>query len=176
MQAPPPPSQDNTEAQKLQMQAQQHAAELQATAQLEQMKAQLQVEAERGKQQAQAEQSAQENQMQAEREMQKQQLAAEVEARKLELQQTNDLQRMEFEKWKAELEASTRILVAQLSAQQIVAPEVGAAAADNVVDAVGDPLLDMHRETLTGIQQLVAAMARPKTIVRGPDGRAVGLT
>jgi hypothetical protein len=93
-----------------------------------------------------------------------------------ELQQTNDLQRMEFEKWKAELEASTRILVAQLSAQQVVAPEVGAAAADNVVDAVGDPLLDMHRETLAGIQQLVAAMARPKTIVRGPDGRAVGLT
>ena len=175
MQAPPPPSQDNTEAQKLQMQAQQHAAELQATAQLEQMKAQLQVEAERGKQQAQAEQSAQENQMQAQRELQKQQLQAEVEARKLELQQTNDLQRMEFEKWKAELEASTRILVAQLGAQQMVAPEVEAAAADNVVDALGNPLLDMHRETLAGIQQLVAAMARPKTIVRGADGRAVGL-
>lgn len=176
MQPPPPPSQDNTEAQKLQLQAQQHAAELQQEAQLEQMKAQLQVETERAKQQAQAEQAAQENALQAQRELQKQQLQAEVEQRKAELEAQLNAQRLDFDRWKAELEASTSILVAQLSAQQAVAPQVENAATDNVVNAVGDPLLDMHRETLAGIQQLVAAMARPKTIVRGPDGRAVGLT
>lgn len=177
MQPPAPPPQDNSaqlEQQKLEMQMQQHAAQLQQQAQLEQMKAQLSVETERAKQQAQAEQAAQENQLQAQRELQKQQLQAQVEQRKAELESQLNLQRLEFDRWKAELEASTQILVAQLSQQAM--PDVTQAASDNAVEALSNPLLDMHRETLAGIQQLVAAMARPKTIVRGPDGRAVGLT
>jgi hypothetical protein len=199
MQAPPPPSQDNTEAQKLQMQAQQHAAELQATAQLEQMKAQLSVEAERGKQQAQAEQSAQENQMQAEREMQKQQLQAEVDQRKAELDAMVTQQKMEFERWKAELEASTRIVIAEIGAGSrgdgttepmrpttsylgsMVGDAVKAANAE-VVGALGQQMALQAEQNaasvaamIEGMSRLVEGVNRPKRIVRGMDGRAVGV-
>jgi hypothetical protein len=199
MQAPPPPSQDNAEAQKLQMQAQQHAAELQATAQLEQMKAQLQVEAERGKQQAQAEQSAQENQMQAEREMQKQQLQAEVDQRKAELDAMVTQQKMEFERWKAELEASTRIVIAEIGAGSrgdgttepmrpttsylgsMVGDAVKAANAE-VVGALGQQMALQAEQNaasvaamIEGMSRLVEGVNRPKRIVRGMDGRAVGV-
>ena len=199
---PPAPPQDTSaqaEQQKLQMQAEQHAAELQQQAQLEQMKAQLSIQTEQAKQQAQAEQAAQENELQAQRELQKQQLQAELDQRKAELDAMATQQQMEFERWKSELEASTRIVIAEIGAGSrgdgttepmrpttsylgsMVGDAVKAANAE-VVGALGQQMALQAQQNaasvaamIEGLSRLVEGMNRPKRIVRGPDGRALGV-
>lgn len=179
IQQPPPSNEGQQQAQleqaKLEAQAQQHAAELQATQQLEQMKAQMAVQVENAKQAAQDQQAQRENAMQAEREHQKMQMEAQANAQRVALESEASDKQREFERWKVELDAATRIMIAQIAASSNVQPEAETAADDVVEQDLGPSLQDMHAQTLAGIQQLVGAMARPKRVVRGADGRVVGV-
>ena len=164
---------------KAQVQAQQHERELAATAQLEQFKAQLSAQVEEAKQTAQARQAQQETELEAERER----LRIEMEAAASERTQV-------FERWKAELDASTKIVIAEMAAGReptgagvpTISSIVGGgvseavrAANAEVIEKLAGPVMSMQSETLGAIRELVATMNKPKRIVRGMDGRAVGV-
>lgn len=170
---------------KAQIQAQQHERELAATAQLEQFKAQLSAQMEEAKQAAQARQAQQETELEAEREKLRIELESAAEARK-----------ESFERWKAELDSSTKIVIAELSAgakaegqdgkprpdgaqastmlSGMMGEAVRSASAD-VVEKLGTQMQETNAAMLGALQSLVEQLGRPKRIVRGPDGRAVGV-
>jgi hypothetical protein len=72
-------------------------------------------------------------------------------------------QRIEFERWKAELQAQTQIYLEQL--------KLGNA---QPIDTGGD-INNALATAIEGIRATMETMNRPKTIVRGPDGRAEGI-
>jgi len=120
---------------------------------------------------------------------------------------------IEFEKWKAELEASTKITVAEIAAkasldQALMKAET--AANEEVAGDVGEggtsakpkraprpgPLeqlakmhesqsqaareaheksMELHGKTVEALQGLASEIAKPKTVVRGPDGKVQGI-
>ena len=164
---------------KAQIQSQQHERELAATAQLEQFKAQLSAQMEEAKQTAQARQAQQETELEAERER-----------LRIELESAASDRSQAFEKWKAELDASTRIVIAEMAAGReptgagvpTISSVIGGgvseavrAANAEVIEKLANPVMQMQAETIGAIRELVAGMNRPKRIVRGMDGKAVGV-
>jgi len=171
----------------LQMQADQQAEQMrmQAQAQTEQMKMQAQAQIEQGK--AQLEMQMHQAKVQAE--MQLAQMKADFET----VKQNNELQikaremagKEEYERWKAELDAATKILVAQIgakaglnqaamSAQMAASEEIDATLGDGMSEAI-NRLADMHGQTLGQITGVMQAISAPKRIVRGPDGMVIGV-
>ncbi len=162
------------------LQDQQHQRELAANAQSEQQKAQLQAQLQEHEQQVQAQQIQHQNELEAQRELQRQQLEAAQEERKQALESERQAQQFEFDKWKAELDASTKITVAEIAAKSAMDKTLATAqmTANNEVteDLGGTPeKVDPHTQTLQAIQSLIEQMGKPKTIIRGPDGRATGV-
>lgn len=163
--APPKPdpemmkyqAQSAIEDKKLQADVQKHHAEQQAR-QME-----LQLEAERNKQQADSAYLL--AQHKAELDMQERQHDAELKAQL-------HAQELEFNRWKTQLEAETKVLVAQIGAEAKEAPESADMAQDASVDNDTQGALAM---ALQGFQAALGEMQRPKTIVRGPDGKAQGI-
>lgn len=102
---------------KMQMQDEQHQRQLQADMQSEQVKSQFAMQLEQHKQEMQARQIQHQNQLESEREMQRQALVAQAKEQELAHQQMLESSRLEFERWKAQLDAETKIAVAELSAQ-----------------------------------------------------------
>lgn len=184
---------------KAQMETQRHERELAAKAESDRIKAELDAEVERAKQAAQA----QDSQHQAE-------LDAERDRMKAELESLADQRREAFERWKAELDSSTRIVIAELAAGArakaaqsggeeepgeagedelaerptsamvsgglggMVSDVVRAANAD-VIEKLSADIQSSNAAMLETLQSLVQQLARPKRIVRGPDGRAMGV-
>ena len=132
----------------MQADVQKFQAETQMTRETEQIKADAKLQEIR----ANLELQAANDQRDAEREVMKAQLDAQIEA-----------QRIEFEKWKAELAAQTQIYIEQLKlgSQQPVqqASDLNAALA----------------EAIDGFKAAVAQMNQPKQVVYGSDGRPSGL-
>ena len=160
---PPKPQQPPIEVQvaqiKIQADGQKHQAEMQADVQKFQAETQMTRETEQIKADAKLQEiranlelQAANDQRDAEREVMKAQLDAQMEA-----------QRIEFEKWKAELAAQTQIYIEQLKlgSQQPVqqASDLNAALA----------------EAIDGFKAAVAQMNQPKQVVYGSDGRPSGL-
>lgn len=165
--APPPPDPEAIRAQqeaqvaqqKAQIDAQMQQAKIQADLQIEQMKAQNA----------------------AAMEEQRQRFQAALKAEEL-------AQNAALEQHKAQLEADTRIAVATIAARK---PELEAQAAQasSAVDGVMaqmQSLIDQlqglenaavgrHGETLDRLQEALSTMSAPKRILRGPDGRAIGV-
>jgi chromosome segregation ATPase len=156
---------------KAQVQAQSDQAKLQATTQLEQMKMQAQAQIEQMKMQAEAQLEAQKQQHEAT--MKQQELA----------------QKEQFDRWKAELDAATKIMVARIGAnpgtdletseaQTMAAERIAQDLGANVVTAldkltgVHDQLAMMHNQTLDHVRNVMSSLNAPKRIIRGPDGRA----
>jgi hypothetical protein len=157
----------------LQLQADQQAEQMrmQAQAQTEQMKMQAQAQIEQGK--AQLEMQIQQAKMQAE--MQLAQMKADFETAK----QNNELQikaremagKEEYERWKAELDAATKIMVARIGSNPgIDLPVVEAAAAQitnelggtivqamDKITALHDNMANLHGESM---QNIGAAMQK----------------
>lgn len=171
----------------LQLQADQQAEQMrmQSQAQTEQMKMQAQAQIEQGK--AQLEMQMHEAKMQSE--MQLAQMKADFET----VKQNNELQikaremagKEEYERWKAELDAATKILVAQIgakaglnqaamSAQLAASEEIDVTLGDGMSEAI-NRLADMHGQTLGQITGVMQAISAPKRIVRGPDGMVIGV-
>lgn len=160
---PPKPQQPPIEVQvaqiKIQADGQKHQAEMQADVQKFQAETQMTRETEQIKADAKLQEiranlelQAANDQRDAEREVMKAQLDAQIEA-----------QRIEFEKWKAELAAQTQIYIEQLKlgSQQPVQQE-------------GD-INNALAVSIDGFRQALDQMNRPKQIIRGPDGRAAGI-
>ncbi|NBW15502.1 MAG: hypothetical protein EBR82_46700 [Caulobacteraceae bacterium] len=175
----------------LQMQADQQAEQMrmQAQAQTEQMKMQAQAQIEQGK--AQLEMQMQEAKMQAE--MQLAQMKADFET----VKQNNELQikaremagKEEYERWKAELDAATKIMVARIGSNPgIDLPVVEAAAAQitnelggtivqamDKITALHDNMANLHGESMQNIGAAMQKLSAPKRVIRGPDGMVVGV-
>jgi hypothetical protein len=175
----------------MQIQADQQAEQMrmQAQAQTEQMKMQAQAQIEQGK--AQLEMQMHQAKMQAE--MQLAQMKADFETTK----QNNELQikaremagKEEYERWKAELEAATKITVARMANNPgLDLPVIDAAAAQltqelappimQAMDKIAmmhDQMANMHGETMQNIGAAMQRLNAPKRVIRGPDGLVVGV-
>ena len=98
----------------------------------------------------------------------------------------------QFERWKAELDAATKIMVARISsnpgidlptaeAAQIASDKVaqelseGVANALNKVTETHQFIADKQDESLQQIKNALSALTLPKRIIRGTDGRAIGV-
>ena len=91
----------------------------------------------------------------------------------------------ELAKWKAELDASTKIMVARISANPGSDPlttEATQAALQEImvdlgahVERLSQDHADRHEQAMNVMTQAVKSAAAAKRIVRGPDGRAVGV-
>jgi len=183
------PPQQNPEM--LQMQAEQQAEQMrmQAQAQTEQMKMQAQAQIEQGK----AQLEMQMHQAKTQAEIQLAQMKAEFEVAK----QNNEMQikaremagREEYERWKAELDAATKIMVARIGSNPGVDLPVIEAATSQITNELGAPIMDavnkmvemhdqmanMHGQTMQNIGEAMRKMGAPKRVVRGADGMVIGV-
>ena len=166
--------QPDPEAAKMQMEQQAAQTELQAKMQMEQAKGQadMQIEQMKAQMTAQLEQSRQQHEAQ----LKMQELAT----------------KEQFDRWKADLDAATKIMVARISSNpgaDIPLLEVQQAAADTLTNDLGDSvrnamgqmaeahnnMANMHGESMQKLHETLQALSAPKRIVRGPDGRAAGV-
>ena len=105
----------------------------------------------------------------------------------------------QFDKWKAELDAATKIMVARIAANpgiDVAVIDAEAAAKDTIIQNLSshverhaNMLADMHNNVAAmhdhavqsaadmtrRVEQASQAALAPKRIIRGPDGRAVGV-
>ena len=170
-------AEQQAEQAKLQAKMQLEQAKMQSSMQIEQMKLQAEQQIEAQKQQLE-EQKAQ---MEAARQQQEQQLAA------MKIQQQE-----QFDRWKAELDAATKILVARIGANpgvditmledqtpvvESIVQQISGSVADavNNMAAMHNDVANMHGVALDKIGELMTTMKAPKRIIRGPDGRAAGV-
>ena len=192
-QQPPPP---NPEVMKMQAEQQFEQMRMQAQAQTEQMKMQATAQAEQMRVQA----DGQIAQAKAQVEMQIAQMKMQADAA-LEAQKQQHLQAMkqaeldhadQLERWKVELEQATKITVARIganpgmdiplleaqeAASQKVTQELGnnLAVAMNRMNEMQTNMADMIGQTINRIDGAVGVMAAPKRIIRGADGKAIGV-
>ena len=148
-------------AQKVQLDAQLHDARVKADMQIEQMKAQVMQQVEQQKMQLEQTKFQHEMQLRGQLEQQKQ----------------------DFDRWKAELEASTRLTIARISAGQPEDAGMQAAqiaATDNLAQSLqttmgalgqlGSNIAQSHQAMQMGLDALKTAVTAPKRVVRGPNG------
>ncbi len=169
-QAPPKPDPDTVKAQASQAATQ---AKTQADAQMLQMKVQADTQIEQMK--AQLAQQMEASRQQHEGQMQMQEMAA----------------KQQFERYKADLDAATKITVAKISAaggdpeQQALEKSTHIDLMKGVSDVVGqvaaelqttrDQISNMHNQSMTTLQDTMNSIKASKRIVRGADGRAIGV-
>jgi len=179
---PPPP---DPEMMKLQAQAQTEQMRMQATAQADQMRVQADGQIAQAK--AQAEMQIAQMKMQAD---------AALEAQKYEHMQAMKQAELDhaerLERWKVELEQATKITVARiganpgvdiplLEAQEAASQKVTRELGDNLAMAMGkmhelhSNMADMVAQAMNRIDGAVGVMAAPKRIIRGKDGKAIGV-
>jgi hypothetical protein len=183
---PPPP---DPEMIKMQSQQQLEQAKMQAAMQSDQMRVQADAQAA----QVRAQIDAQLHQSKVQAEMQLAQMKAQIEEQKMQhelsMKAQQAAQEDEFNRWKAELEAATKVTVARIGANPNGDPIA--------VDAITASAARMAQELGTGLTQVTAmqeqlaqtqndsmdqmsnkimqAVTAQKRIIRGPDGRAVGI-
>jgi hypothetical protein len=172
--APPPP---DPEMVKAQMQQQAEAARMQA----EQQKAQFDAQMQQAKLQADMQIEQMKAQAAAAIEEQRQRFEAALKAEEL-------AQRAELERHKAQLDADTKILVARIGAAGADVPAIDAVSevtnrmatgmsedVRSMIQAMAQDSAAREQQLLGLMQALMQAMSAPKRIVRGPDGRAMGV-
>ena len=169
-QQPPQPPQPTPEEIKIQ-------GELQKT--------QMQIQADQQKFQAETVLKQQEAEKQLQQEMLRSQNDVAIEQQKIEAQ-------MELERYKAQLDAEVELKKAQMQVQaqqamksmEVTAqPSVNVSAMDNqssqafiqTLQAMMEQQQANAQQSNDQLQMLMEAFTRPKTIIRGPDGRAVGV-
>jgi hypothetical protein len=143
---------------------------------------------------------AQADQMRAQTDIQIAQMKAEVDTRAEEQRRMFEAQlaaeklarEEQFNKWKSELESATKIMVARISANpglDIPMMEAQQAASEKITSELGDhvkqaidsiaimhnDMANKHGETMQNINGMMQLLAAPKRIVRGPDGKALGV-
>jgi hypothetical protein len=133
-------------------------------------------------QQAKTQADMQIAQMKAEFETVKQQNEMQIKAREM-------AGKEEYERWKAELDAATKIMVARIGSNPGVDLPVVEAAAAQITNELGgtivqamdkiammhDQMANMHGDSMQNIGMAMQRLSAPKRIVRGPDGKAIGV-
>lgn len=161
--------------------------------------AQLQAQADQAKMQAQQMAEQQRAQIDMQLEQGKAQLTLQIESMKAEQSQAIETAKLDFERWKAELEASTKVAVAEIQAKtSLKQASISANSAKETeglteLNEEGDEqptsalsalveAINMNMAHLMGLQQqshaeLIAQVTKPKRrlIERGADGRAIGM-
>jgi hypothetical protein len=169
------------EAQKAQFEAQGKQQEVAASMQMEHDKMTMQAQVDQNRQQVEADQQQAKRQGEAELAQYMAQLKAQADEAKLQhdLQITQMKLDADREKW--EFDGAIRLQVAQITAQNALDTASLTAqnsAANEVTEDLGgkeakaDP---KHDALISGIAALVSQMSKPKTIIRGADGRATGV-
>ena len=161
------------EQMKQQSQGQYKQAELQANAQIQQNQLQLDAQLDQAKREHEMQLSQVQMQYQSQVDNNRQQ--AEANQKTQEIQQQAELQQMkasydiehkskemEFNQWKAQLDNDTKILIAQISANK------GAVETSPETDSA-------LQQALSGFTEAIMHLNKPKTVVRGPDGKVIGI-
>jgi hypothetical protein len=198
--SPPPPPPPNPEMIKAQAQSQIEQSKAQVTVQIEQMKAQIADQQHQREMQRDIEIAKQQQEFQAQQDtiakrmdMQAAQQQAALDAQEAQAQREHEasiaLMKAQAEKERAELDASVKILIAQIgakqaqdalmvSAQQAADAEVSQEVGGDEASEKADPLANlaaMHGDLMQGVAGIVAHLAKPKQIVRDATGRAIGV-
>jgi hypothetical protein len=182
----------NPEMLKLQAEQQAEQMRMQAQAQTEQMKMQAQAQLEQGK--AQLEMQMQEAKAQADMQLEqmKEQFAQQVANNELQVKAREMQGREEYERWKAELDAATKVLVARIganpgvdlqmleaeqAASEKITQELGVGVQNAVMQMaqIADNMANLHGQTMQGIGEAVKKLGAPKKVVRGADGLVIGV-
>lgn len=149
---PPPPNPEMIKAQADQQKTQANLQFEQGKHQIEMQQRQSELQTQASIRERELQMEAQKQQMQAQADMQERQHKAELDAR---LKQ----QDLEFQKWKAMLEAEVKLATAQIAASK---------GADETTSNTAD-----HSAVM--LQAILERLNAPKTIVRGPDGSIQGI-
>jgi hypothetical protein len=161
------------------------AQQAQMEAQAEQAKSQMLMQIE----QAKLQQSAQVEALKAQNDQQLEQMKQQFEAQ---LAQQKIAAEQQMAKYKADLDAATKVMVARISANpglDIPALEQQQAVTERVMQDMGGEvrqamqnlvalygqMASSNDENMKGVRTALATLTAPKRIVRGPDGRAVGV-
>jgi hypothetical protein len=181
----------------LKMQAEQQMAQgkMQADGQLEQAKMQAQMQIEQAKLQAQMQMDQaklQLEQAKTQREVEVEQMRAQMDAQKMEFDRQKSEMEEQYNRWKIELESATKVTVARIGANpgvDIPLVEAATASAERMTAELGNgvqmalqnvekmqqDMAVLHDQTSSKIESLLNVMSAPKRIIRGPDGKAVGV-
>ena len=176
---PPPP---DPEMLKLQGQQQIEQMKMQATAQADQLR--VQADAQNAQTQAQFDMQVEQMKVQAEAQLESQKQQFEMALANQELQ-VKERQ----ERYKSELDAATKITIALLAADPNKSVEEANAQATQLTGQISDNInaamaqmaassenmAAMHGETLAQLGNAVKSLAAPKKVIRGSDGRVVGV-
>jgi len=158
----------------------------------EMLKLQAQQQTEQGRMQLeqmkmQATQQAEQQRMQADMQVAagKAQFDMQLEQMRIDQKAVAEANRLEFERWKAELESQTKLAIAQMSAQSSIDAKAGEQAEKSSGDLTGrieevaQSLVEKFEEKTSELSQMLNDMTTsinaPKKLVRGPDGRATGV-
>lgn len=156
------------EQMKGQMETQKHERELQANAQAEQFRAQLDQQSEQGK-----------AVLEAQKQQSEQAHAQSMEQTKCEHDAGMERMRQSFERWKVEFVENNKVVLAEMSAKAAMDKQAEQNANDEVAEEVAaDPMkkmAQMHGDMMGQMKDLMTHIAKPKQLIRGPDGRAIGV-
>ena len=190
--ANPQPAPPNPEMMKIQATQQLEQAKMQATAQADQMRVQADMQAAQMK----AQLDSQIAQAKIQGEMQLAQMQAQIDDQKMQHEMEMKAQEVksldEFNRWKSELEAATKVTVARIGANpgvDIPLIEAATAASDRIASELGgnvqqamqsmdqmhQNMVNLHGSTMDKLGGVMQALTAPKRILRGPDGKAVGV-
>jgi hypothetical protein len=95
----------------------------------------------------------------------------------------------EYERWKAELDAATKIMVARIGSNPGVDLPVIEAASAQLTQELAPPIMqamdkiammhdqmaNMHGQTMQNIGEAMQKLNAPKRVVRGADGLVIGV-
>jgi len=179
----------NPEMMKLQAEQQAEQGRMQAQAQTEQMKMQAQAQLEQGK--AQLEMQMQQAKAQADMQLEqmKEQFAQQLANNELQVKAREMQGKEEYERWKAELDAATKIMVARIGSNPGVDLPVIEAASAQITNELGgtivqamdkmalmhDQMANLHGQTMQNIGEAMQKLNAPKKVVRGADGLVIGV-
>jgi hypothetical protein len=172
---PKPPS---PEMQKLQMQAQMDQAKMQAQSQLEQQKMQMQMELEKAKQEYQA----QENQLKFQLEEQRNMMDREMEIKVAQMKMNTERNTQVL---LAHINNGAKIEVARIGADESTGEQAYfteqdmAASMQHPLQPIADAIGQGNQQMTLALSELVNSINenqnRPKTVVRGQDGKIIGV-
>lgn len=175
---PPTPEQIKAQAamQLEQMRQQADAQKFQAEQQIEMQRIQMEAQAKQAEQEAALQVQQANDERDAAREQARIQMEAQLKAVEAETKAQLEREKLEMERWRATLEAETKVLVAQIAAQAKAKPEVESPAEQLVEGGVEEPSPNAALAmAMQGFTEALAQMRAPRTIIRGPDGRAQGI-
>ena len=86
-------------------------------------------------------------------------------------------EKMNFEKWKTEQDNTVKLTIAQMSHEATLSGQAHAieGRAMGIAESEVSPIRQQLIEVAQGLQAMQAQMMAPRKIVRGPDGKAIGV-